>query len=51
VGGGGAVQVVARSMSLPVVGGSDDCLGVIVKGHQQVGDLLTTAEGASACIQ
>lgn len=38
-------EVVARSMSSELVGGSDECLGVLTKGHEQVGHMLTSRGG------
>lgn len=38
-------EVVAESMKAPIVGGSDECLNIIVEGHQEVGNQLQTADG------
>lgn len=38
-------DVVADSMSAPIVGGSSECLAAIATGHAQVGNLLQSAEG------
>lgn len=38
-------EVVARSMSDPIVGGSSDCLDIITKGHEQIGHMLATKAG------
>jgi hypothetical protein len=40
-------NIVASSMAASSVGGSQECLDVIVNGHQQVGELLQTPEGIS----
>jgi len=38
-------DVVANSMTLESVGGSQACLDVIVNGHEQIGEKLTTQDG------
>lgn len=38
-------NVVAKSMSNPIVGGSDNCLSVISEGHSYIGELLKSADG------
>jgi hypothetical protein len=38
-------DLVANSMSLESVGGSQQCLDTIVNGHKQIGDKLQTEEG------
>jgi serine protease 16 len=38
-------NVVSESMAAPIVGGSDQCLNIIVDGHKMVGEQLATPEG------
>lgn len=38
-------NVVAESISNPAVGGSAECLAVVVDGHKQIGELLKTPAG------
>jgi len=38
-------DVVAASISNPSVGGSKECLEVVQKGHEVVGELLNLSEG------
>lgn len=38
-------NIVASSMATPYVGGSQECLNVIVTGHEKIGELLQSAEG------
>lgn len=38
-------DLVANSISLESVGGSQECLDTVANGHKQIGDLLQTSEG------